>query len=190
MMMKNPAVDQQRITEILTGAFDTNKSVSFIVGSESGKARRIKNLMWYGLALCSRYGKVFLSSDKNACALVQLPHKRSFSLYAWLLDLQLVFKVIGLSRLLKVLRREELINRRHPSSPFYYLWFIGVDRAEQGQGKGTALMRKLLTEAKEECIPVYLETSVLQNVAWYQSFGFEVYDELDLGYRLYFLRKL
>jgi hypothetical protein len=36
---------------------------------------------------------------------------------------------------------------------------------------------------------VYLETSTLKNIPWYQRFGFTIYQEIDMGYQLSFLTK-
>jgi len=37
----------------------------------------------------------------------------------------------------------------------------------------------------EEKLPVYLETSTLTNVPWYQRFGFEIYGKSELGIAAY-----
>jgi len=37
-------------------------------------------------------------------------------------------------------------------------------------------------------VPVYLETSTLKNMPWYKRMGFEVYDEVELSYTLFFLK--
>lgn len=36
---------------------------------------------------------------------------------------------------------------------------------------------------------MYLETSMPENLPWYERFGFRIYDRLELGYTLYFLKK-
>ncbi len=37
--------------------------------------------------------------------------------------------------------------------------------------------------------PIYLATSTMKNLPWYKKSGFEVYNELDLGYNLFFLKR-
>jgi ribosomal protein S18 acetylase RimI-like enzyme len=70
-----------------------------------------------------------------------------------------------------------------------YLWFIGVDPAWQHQGIGGKLLNEIIEEANMESLPVYLETSTLQNLPWYERFGFEIYNKLEMSYTLFFLRR-
>ena len=85
--------------------------------------------------------------------------------------------------------RESKINKLHPKEPFYYLWFIGVDPAEQDKGIGTALLNGIINEAKKKNRPIYLETSTLKNIPWYEKFGFTIYNKLDFGYELFCMKK-
>ena len=87
------------------------------------------------------------------------------------------------------MNRESKINKLHPKETFYYLWFIGVDPAEQNKGIGTVLMQQVIDEAKMMNRPIYLEISTLKNIPWYQKFGFVVYDKLDFGYELFCMKK-
>ena len=72
---------------------------------------------------------------------------------------------------------------------WYYLWFIGVHPNAQHKGAGSQLMQEIIRESERISRPLYLETSVVKNVAWYKRFGFGVYHELDLGYTLFFMRR-
>jgi len=180
--------DRVRVIEILAKAFEDNKSVSYIVKQDKKRLARITLLMEYAYFMCHTYGRVILSEDKNACALVLFPHTKKISLNGLYWDAKLVFKVMGIRNLLKVLRREGLIKQQHPKTPFYYLWFIGVDPLVRRQGLGGTLLRELIKEAELMRLPFYLETSTLTNIPWYQKFGFRIYHELDIDYRLYFLK--
>jgi ribosomal protein S18 acetylase RimI-like enzyme len=77
-----------------------------------------------------------------------------------------------------------------PKEPMYYLWFIGVEPEKQGSGIGTKFFTEILDHSKNLNRPIYLETSTLRNIPWYKQFGFEIYSELDFGYKLFFLRRL
>lgn len=63
--------------------------------------------------------------------------------------------------------RKELL----PDS-YWYLLALGVDPAHQGKGMGTRLLRSGLARAGST--PVYLETEIEGNVAYYEHRGFEV----------------
>ena len=86
------------------------------------------------------------------------------------------------------MKRESKIKKLQCSGLSYYLWFIGVDPAEQGKGIGSQLLGEVISEGSETGRQVLLETSNVQNVKWYRKFGFEVYKKLDLGYLLYFMK--
>jgi ribosomal protein S18 acetylase RimI-like enzyme len=106
-----------------------------------------------------------------------------------MLDAKLALSVIGLSNIKRAMNRESRINKLHPKEPFYYLWFIGVDPAEQSNGNGTKLLKDVIKEAKSKNRPIYLETSTLKNIPWYEKFGFIIYDKLDFGYDLFCMKK-
>lgn len=70
--------------------------------------------------------------------------------------------------------------RAHPRERHLYLWFLAADPAHQRIGVGRALMQRVVREAAEADVPVYLETASPANVAYYESFGFEVTGEARL----------
>lgn len=189
MIIKAQRSDKERVVEVLRLAFKNNRSVHFMVGSSEGRDYRLRKLMAYAFEMCYRFGEVWLSEGKDACALVLFPHLKRFSLWSMLLDIQLMWCVIGFSGVKKVLNREKLIGAQHPCSPFCYLWFIGVNPWVQGKGIGSAMLKEIVADAEIAGMPVYLETSVVENLSWYQKLGFEVFHDLDLGYALFFLKK-
>lgn len=182
--------DKERIVQILLEAFEQNKSVNYICGDDNHRYYRIRLLMEYAFDVCEKYGKVYLSKNRNACALVLFPERKNFSLKVLLWDIKLAVRVIGLNNMSKVLEREREIKKRHPKSPFFYLWFIAVLPSQQGSGNGSALLAQILKDAKEMQRPIYLETSTSQNLPWYKRFNFKIYSELDFGYKFYLLNKL
>lgn len=178
--------DKDRVIEILTSSFASNLSVNYIVKQDADLELRIRGLMEYAFKVCMAFGKVVLEDDRNACALVLFPDKKGFSLRALAWDIVLLFRVVGLRNASKILRRETLIKKQHPSDRLYYLWFIGVHPAHKGVGIGSDLLTELIADAKVIDRPIYLETSTVKNIPWYQKFGFEVYHEIDIGYNLFF----
>ncbi|HEY0054906.1 MAG TPA: GNAT family N-acetyltransferase [Pedobacter sp.] len=183
------ATDKGLVIDILTDSFQTNKSVNFIIKQEGKRIERIRALMDYSFDICFHYGRVFISDDKTACALVLFPDQKKTTLRSILLDLKLVFKAIGISNIGKTLKRESLIKKIKPKKKIYYLWFIGVKTDLQGKGIGTRLLKEILEDSNQRHRSVCLETSTLKNLPWYTQFGFQVYNELDLGYQLFFLKR-
>ncbi|MBB2147337.1 GNAT family N-acetyltransferase [Pedobacter gandavensis] len=188
-MTAAPTKNRKFVQKILADAFEHNLSVNYIIKQDEKRFKRLANLMDYSFKVCSAYGKVLVSQDRKACALVLLPDKKLFSLKMMIWDLKLIFNVIGLKRLSKILRRDRMIKQTQPKmQKMYYLWFIGVDPMAQHQGLGTEMMEELIADARVMKRPIFLETSVLKNVSWYEHLGFRIYHELDLGYKLYFMK--
>lgn len=187
-MIKANYYDKDLIVDILVKSFADNKSVNYIVKQDAKKSERLKRLMGYSFDVCYLYGEIFLSEDKKGCALMLLPDKKKTSLRSIGLGARLVLSVIGLLNIKKALSRKSRINKIHPKTPFYYLWFIGVEPSKQNNGIGTKLLREVVHQGISQGRPIYLETSTEKNVPWYEKFGFATYSKLDFGYCLYCMK--
>jgi ribosomal protein S18 acetylase RimI-like enzyme len=188
IMIRAEYKNKDLIVNILTGSFNDNKSVNYIIKQDEKRVERIKKLISYSFELCYRYGKVFISNDRKACALIILPEKKKTTLYSIYLDLSLIFCCIGFRNIKKVMNRESKIRQLQLRGNIYYLWFIGVYPDEQHKGIGTNLLNQIIKDAHMEHRTICLETSTLKNIPWYQKFGFSIYNELNLGYQLFFLK--
>lgn len=189
--MKRADLNQKSlVADILSMAFDDNKSVNYVVNQNGNRQERIRGLMEYSRDVCGAFGQVWISEDAEACALVLHPDKKRSTLNSLLWDAKLAFSVIGLNRVGQVLSRESKIKSFHPKEPFSYLWFIGVQPEFQGSGKGSQLLDEIIESSRRDNRPIYLETSVERNLPWYQKHGFEIFNTLDLTYKLYMLRRL
>lgn len=181
--------DKTLIANILTRSFENNQSVNYIVKQDRKRMKRIRALMAYAFDVCYLHGKVFLSEDKKACALILIPDRKKATLRSMLLDMKLVFSCTGIGNVKKAIDREAKIKRLHPKEPMYYLWFIGVDPLHQKTGIGTALLNDIIEDAHQDSRTIFLETSTSINLPWYEKNGFSRYNELDLGYKLFFLKR-
>jgi len=188
MMIKARESDRATVIDILAGAFDDNQSVNYIVLQDVKRKKRIAQLMSYSFDVCMLYGEVFLTEDGTGCALVLFPDRKKTGLQTTGLDLKLIFRSIGIGNAIRAMKREAAIQKRQPDAPLYYLWFIGVQPEAQGRGSGSRLLNELKQRAGELERVICLETSTAQNIPWYKKQGFRIYNELDLGYRLYFLK--
>ena len=177
------------IIDILAESFDTNLSVNYIIKQDSKRAKRIRALMDYSFEICTAFGDVFISDDNKACALIVYPDKKKATLKSTLLDIKLILKAVGLGNISKTVKREKLISSIQPKIQMAYLWFIGVDPGEQGGGIGSKLLQEIIDYSNNNNRPIYLETSTIKNLPWYDKFGFEVYNEQDLTYHLYFFKR-
>lgn len=180
--------DKPRVTDLLSAAFNDNQSVNYIIRQDDKRRQRIRALMDYSFEVCFRFGKVWLSEGGTGCALVLYPHQKRTTLQTIWLDIKLIFTAIGIDGIARAMKREALIKEKQPKEPMAYLWFIGVSPLYQHTGIGSSLLKEVIAEAESKALPVFLETSTLQNLPWYRRFGFQSYDELTLTYTLHFLK--
>jgi GNAT superfamily N-acetyltransferase len=181
--------DKNLVIDILTKSFDTNQSVNYIAKQDGKRLKRISALMDYSFEVCYMFGDVFLSDDRKACALILYPDKKKTTLKSILLDIKLIFSCIGVENIKKALARESKIKQLQPKELMYYLWFIGVDPEYQNEGIGSILLDEVIKDSKYKQRPIYLETSTLKNLPWYKKYGFQIYNELELSYKLFFLKR-
>jgi GNAT superfamily N-acetyltransferase len=73
-----------------------------------------------------------------------------------------------------------VMEEHHPTTPHYYLPFIGVRAAAQGKGIGSALLRTVLDRCDREGVPAYLEATSEENRRLYERHGFVVQRELSV----------
>jgi len=188
-MIKANYDDKQLVVDILSKSFGNNQSVNYIANSGKNGTNRIRYLMDYSFEVCHKFGEIYLSDDRHAVALILYPETKKTNFSSVLLDVKLILNCIGVSNIGKALKRESSIKKLQPQKPMNYLWFIGVDPQEQGNGIGSQLMKEVIDHSEEMQKPIYLETSTLSNLPWYEKFGFKIYDELNLSYKLYFLNR-
>ncbi|MDN5288959.1 MAG: GCN5-related N-acetyltransferase [Mucilaginibacter sp.] len=187
-MIKAVSADKPLILDLLCRSFNNNKSVNFITGNKPNQEKRIYALMDYSFEVCRLFGEIWLSDNRGACALILYPQEKRTTIQSIWLDIKLIAQAVGLKGISRLLHREAGIKKVQPKIPMIYLWFIGVDPVKQRQGTGSQLLSEILADASQKRLPVYLETSTLGNLPWYESFGFEIYDQLVLDYTLFFLK--
>lgn len=189
-MIKAAYSDKALVVDILTKAFDDNKSVNFVVKQDCHRIARIRALMSYSFDVCHSFGSIFLSPERHACALVLFPDKQKATLKTIFWDIRLVCMSVGLKKIWKVLKRSALIKKQYPNEPICYLWFGGVDPTFQGQGVAGKWMDDLLSTNVSEGRSLFLETSTIRNLPLYQRNGFEIYRELEIsGHTLYLMKR-
>ncbi|HEX2570735.1 MAG TPA: GNAT family N-acetyltransferase [Polyangia bacterium] len=192
-MPKSGASEREQVIDILASSFETNPSTLWVVGPGPERARRIRHLMDYAYRCGEAQGRIWCAPPEEglAAAIVTLPRRPAALLGALSRNLFFIGKVTGLGRLGAVLRRERYIRRQHPATDFAYLWFIGVRPEHQSRGHGRRLLHSVLAWARERSLPLYLETSVARNLAFYRAAGLEIYHQWDselCGFPLWFLR--
>ena len=79
---------------------------------------------------------------------------------------------------------------RDPDEPHWHLGPVAVEPGLQGMGIGSQMMEEFARRMDRERAVAYLETDKLQNVMFYERFGFETIDErVVLGVPNWFMRR-
>lgn len=188
-MIKAGKKDKGYIIDLLVESFENNKSVNYIISGGDKKKQQIRALMDYSFEMCNKFGEVFFNEERTGCALVLYPAKKKTSLHTIALDIKLIQSCVGFKNIKKVLAREKKIKAMYPSKNIFYLWYIAVNKNEQGKGTGTDFLKKIVDYASLDNKDIYLETSADQNINWYKKLGFDLYKEIDFGYTLSCFRK-
>lgn len=182
--------EKQFVLDIITEAFDKNKSANYVIKQDKKRVQRLRSLIGYSYNICKRYGKIYVNENEKAVCLVNYPHYKKNLFFSIGQDLKLILNAIGVKKLPLVLKRESVIKGNHPKEPFCHLWYIAVHSSAQGNGNGTRLLQTVIEEHDSKNLPIYLETSMDENVPWYEKNGFEVYKEnRDFGFTTYMIRR-
>jgi GNAT superfamily N-acetyltransferase len=183
--------DKETIVEILSYSFSKNKIIAHLFKEPERRALGAKGLMGYAFEIAMRFGEVWIDDDSMVCALAIYPEKRKYNFFHWWQDVKFVVKYVGLRHYKRARKRQNKVADVHPKNKdWLYLWFIGVHPNAQGKGLGSQALNFLADFSKQVQRNIYLETSTLSNLPWYNRHGFECFHQENLGYTLYFLRRL
>lgn len=147
--------------------------------------------MDYSFELCHDSGEIYLTPDEKGVALIFLPYKKKTSLKSVWRDIVIALCVIGITRIMKVLRREQYINKIRPRDINYmYFWFFAVDPLYQGNGAAKHIKDGIFKISDERNMPIYVETSGEKQKNVYRNYGFEIYHTwTQKDYTLYFMKR-
>ena len=187
-MIRANSHDKKRIIEILTKSFNDNKNVNYVIKQDKNRVARIKALMDYTFDYYLRTGEIYLSDDLNGSMVLSFPWKNPSIFISIYLTMRLILKSIGISRVFKVLNWKSEINKYLPKTPFIYLEFIGVIPEKQRNGQGGQLLKKAIERSKELSLPLYLVTSMPENIPFYKMYNIEVYKEITVSHKIFFLK--
>jgi ribosomal protein S18 acetylase RimI-like enzyme len=184
--------DKDLVAEILTSAFESSNeasSINLTVKQDERRVDRMKILMEYLFERAILFGEVFISDNEKACLLVKYTHLEKTTLKTIKLDLRLAFKCIGIERVYKVLKRQQIAKRNYPKGKHIRPVILGVKKEMNGKGTAARLLLKLMHHFKDNKLPVILDAASEKNVNLYQKFGFKIIKKDEsLGFPMWFLR--
>lgn len=191
-MRKANFTDKKLVSEILVSAFFPIKeanSINLVVKKDEKRMERMHILMEYLFIRAYYFGEVFISDNNKACILLKYPHKEKITIKTILLNLNLVFNCIGLTRVFKILKRQRIAKRNYLKEKHIRPIIMGVIKESKGNGTAARLMLEVKNKFKNNKLPVIIDVASEHNVRLYQKFGFKIIKkEETLAFSIYFLR--
>jgi len=175
------AADAPVVTELLARAFDADPFANwFIRPDERHRAGLAEFFRIAFLRLTLPFGHAYVDDALRGAALWTPPGAWKLRWWKRALLLPSYVRAIGLTRVPKVARGIDEIQRRHPREPHYYLFVLGVDPSHQRRGVGSDLLRPMTARCDAEGKCAYLGTAEERNLVLYRRHGFDVTDEFTL----------
>jgi ribosomal protein S18 acetylase RimI-like enzyme len=172
--------DVPNLVEVLARAFDDDPMPNFLFPGEKRRHRGLRR--FFSIQLRHMYladGEVWTTTDTAGAALWALPSEPRPDRRNVLHFVSLLPDLAGLGgRAGDAMHLLQSVDRARPREEHWYLATLGIDPDRQGQGVGSALLRKVLERANSEGLPAYLESSKERNLVFYERHGFEVTGEI------------
>jgi ribosomal protein S18 acetylase RimI-like enzyme len=170
--------DADRLSQTLGRAFYDDPLICFILRDEATRAAKMPRLFKLLFKLGLPHGACDVTTGHEAVALWRPPGAWHIPFYQYITNGAAFVDVFGFGGALQVMGAMDMIEKRHPHEPHWYLQVLGTDPAKQGMGFGGVSIRRHLAIADAAAMPCYLESSKESNIPIYSSFGFEVTGEL------------
>lgn len=192
-MINAKSKDKKRVISVLSNSLANNNWVNQLVKQDYHRFRRIEKLVGHLFEHCMQAGKVAISEDRSACALVFFRDQKKPGLRLFCRFLMLAFKVIGVHGLSEILKIERYIriaqNAVAGKNQIYHIRLWGVYSNFQRRGAGTKLFLELLEESRVLGRMVFLETSDEEMIPFYEKVGLSIYHQIDLDETIYMLKQ-
>ncbi len=172
--------DADQIAATLGRAFHDDPLICFLLPDEASRAEKMPRLFKLLFKLGLPHGCCDTTAGYEAVALWRPPGAWHIPFYQYITNGAEFLGLFGFSGARQVTYTMDIVEKRHPHEPHYYLQAIGTDTAKQGKGYGGVVIRRQLAVADAAGKPCYLESSKEKNIPIYQSFGFEVTGEIKI----------
>ena len=97
----------------------------------------------------------------------------------------------GLASTVRLLRWVSVWSAHDPAEPHWHLGPVGVERDLQGRGIGSTLLSEFCARMDAGQATAYLETDKIENVGFYERFGFRITaEDRVLGIRNWFMARV
>ena len=191
-MKKASIKDKEIVVDILVSAFAPLKednSVNLIVKQDENRISRMRILMEYLFEKAITFGEIYITENNKACILLKFSHKDRITPKTILLDIKLVFKCIGIERVFKILKRQQIAKKNYPKIKHIRPVIMGAKTETNGRGNAARLMLEVINHYNDNKLPVIIDVASEKNIKMYQKLGFKIFKKDNtLGFPIYFLK--
>lgn len=174
------AADVAPLTDVLARAFLDDPVVRWFVRQDARRLERTRRLFDWYLRDIVPHGTSTTSDGHEGAALWCPPDRWCMPLWRQVALLPTIVAITGMANAPSRIAGVDLMTRRHPTRPHYYLAILGVEPGLQGEGIGSTLLQPMLDRCDETGMPAYLENSNEANLGFYERKGFEVIEEITM----------
>lgn len=171
--------EEEGLARVLSAAFHDDPAFTWLRG-RVGDRTTLRGFFRAILRLAGgSAGALDVAGDQMGVAVWAPPASAPAQLSAWE-ELRLIPTLVaatGWAGLGRMRRMRAVMDLHHIRTAHWYLMFLGVDPAHQGQGCGSHLLKSRLAEIDASGLPAHLETATARNVALYARHGFDVIAE-------------
>lgn len=163
--------DVMSLATVLSRAFMLDPVALDLFPPSPGRTKRVER--FFALQVRHTYlprGEVLVLEDLSAVALVIWPDAPKQGLRDQLLSLQQLLLLRGRVSVAQELAR--VIAASRPTGPHAYLGTIATDPERQREGRASILIASILERCDARGLSCCLEASTLDNVRFYERFGF------------------
>jgi len=172
--------DADAVAATLARAFHDDPLICHLLRDEARRPAAMPKLFKVLFKLGLPHGACDVTTGHEAVALWRPPGAWHIPFHQYITNGAAFIDVFGLGGAMQVMGAMDMIEKRHPHEPHWYLQVLGTDPARQGKGYGGVAIRRQLALADAAGKPCYLESSKDTNIPIYKNFGFEVTGELTL----------
>jgi GNAT superfamily N-acetyltransferase len=175
------AADFTPLTQTLARAFYDDPVFRFLVptGDETARMKKLQIIMGIFFKLGLPHDSCFTTANYESVTLWRPPNGWHVPFWAYIVNAPALLSAFG-GGVFRALGVADMMEKIHPHEPHWYLQTIGTDPQFQGKGYGGVILRHTLAVADAAHMPCYLESSKDTNIPIYQSFGFELKDEVQV----------
>jgi GNAT superfamily N-acetyltransferase len=129
---------------VIARAFDDDPFINFIVKQDHYRERRIRAWARGAAAASVALGETYVTGSGDGAALWTPPGEPHTA--STVARIRRLLPMTGLSRVLRVSKALEVLDRKTPHEAHLYLRILGVEPAHQRRGIGSRLMRPVLEQ--------------------------------------------